>query len=170
MRHGFRLTFMISAASLLLGGLAAAPAMADAQTDLRVTRANCAGVSVSATGLPANQELFLLVTDVATGKALGGGPSPVRTNAAGEVHTRRSVSLSGVQTVDVSIWTKKGETLTMAARDKSSTNCGSATEAASARLPRTGSSPGPVLLLGAVLLAGGLLLVRRARGTSRGRA
>jgi LPXTG-motif cell wall-anchored protein len=158
---------MIAAASLPLGWLAAAPAMADAQTDLRVTSANCTGVSVSATGLPASQQLFLLVTDVSTGKALGGGPSPVRTTAAGEVNTRRSVTLSGVRTVDVSIWTKKGETLTMAARDKSSTNCGSATKAASANLPRTGASPGPGLLLGGVLLAGGLLLIWRTRGTSR---
>jgi LPXTG-motif cell wall-anchored protein len=167
MRRGARLTLMIAAASLILGWLTAAPAMADAQTDLRVTRANCVGVSVSATGLPASQQLFLLVTDVSTGKALGGGPSPVRTTAAGEVHTQRSVTLSGVRTVDVSIWTKKGETLTMAARDKSSTNCGSASEAASANLPRTGASPVPGLLVAGVLLAGGLLLIWRTRGARR---
>jgi LPXTG-motif cell wall-anchored protein len=167
MRRGVRVTLMVAAATLILSWLAAAPAMADAQTDLRVTRANCVGVSVSATGLPASQQLFLLVTDVSTGKALGGGPSPVRTTANGEVQTQRSVKLSGVRTVDVSIWTKKGETLTMAARDKSSTNCGSATEAASANLPRTGASPAPGLLVGGVLLAGGLLLVWRTRGARR---
>lgn len=169
MRRSARLTLMTAAASMTLGWLAAAPAMADAQTDLRVTSANCAGVSVSATGLPPSQQLFLLVTDVSTGKALGGGPSPVRTNAAGEVNTRRSVSLSGVRTVDVSIWTKKGETLTMAARDKSSTNCGAATETASANLPRTGASPGSGLLLGGALLAAGLLLIWRTRARQQPR-
>jgi LPXTG-motif cell wall-anchored protein len=167
MRRGVRITLLIAGASLILGSLAAAPAMAAAQTDLRVTRANCAGVAVTATGLPANQTLFLLVTDVSTGKALGGGPSPVRTSASGEVRTQRSLPLAGVRTVDVSIWTKKGETLTMAARDKSSTNCGSAAEAAATGLPRTGASPGRGLLVGGVLLLGGVALLWRTRGTRR---
>jgi hypothetical protein len=46
---------MIAAATCTPGWLAAAPAMAAAQTDLRVTRTNCAGVSLTAMGLPASQ-------------------------------------------------------------------------------------------------------------------
>jgi hypothetical protein len=75
---------VLLAAVLGLTWLAAVPAMAVAPTDLRVTSATCSGVSVTAQGLPANQQLFLLVTNVATGKALGGGPSPVHSNASGE--------------------------------------------------------------------------------------
>ena len=157
MSRGARFTVLL-AAVLGVTWLAAAPATA-APTDLRVDSATCNGVSVSAQGLPANQQLFLLVTDVSTGKALGGGPSPVRSDANGEVHTHRSVALNGVQTVDVSIWTKNGETLTMAARDKSTTNCAS--------LPRTGSSSGPILLVGALLLGAGAILVWRTREVLR---
>src|SRR6266704_553907 len=99
--------------------------------------------------------LLLLATAVPTGNALGGGHSPVHSTAAGEVHAQRKLSLNGVQTVDVSIWTKKGETLTMAARERSTTNC--------AGLPMTGASSAPILVLGAVLLAAGAVLVWRTR-------
>jgi LPXTG-motif cell wall-anchored protein len=157
MSRGARLTVLLAAA-VGVTWLVAAPATA-VPTDLQVTSATCTGVSVTAQGLPASEQLFLLVTDVATGKALGGGPSPVRSDGNGEVHAQRSLSLEGVRTVDVSIWTKKGETLTMAARDKTTTNCAS--------LPMTGASSGPVLLAGIALLAAGGLLVRRARGASR---
>ncbi len=147
---------VLLAAVLGVTFLAAAPAWA-APKDLRVTSATCNGVAVSAEGLPSNQQLFLLVTNLSTGKAMGGGPTPVRTDANGQVHTQRSLSLDGVQTVDVSIWTKQGETLTMAARDKSATNCDA--------LPMTGLSTRPVVLLGGLLLATGAfaLLIARIR-------
>jgi LPXTG-motif cell wall-anchored protein len=144
-----------------LSVLLASPALA-VPKNLEVTSVTCGGVTVSAMGMPKNQQLFLLVTDLATGKALGGGPSPVRSDANGEVHARRSLSLSGVRTVDVSLWTKKGETLTMTAQERSSTNCGGG-----AALPRTGSSPIPLLAAGLALLLAGALAVWRARGTSR---
>jgi LPXTG-motif cell wall-anchored protein len=160
MPRGTRLTVLL-AAVLGVTFLATAPAWA-APKDLRITSATCSGVAVSAEGLPSNQQLFLLVTNLSTGKAMGGGPSPVRTDANGQVHTQRSLSLQGVQTVDVSIWTKKGETLTMAARDKSATNCNA--------LPMTGVSTRPIVLLGALLLAAGafaLLLARIRRAAAR---
>jgi hypothetical protein len=160
MPRGTRLTVLL-AAVLGVTFLATAPAWA-APKDLRITSATCSGVAVSAEGLPSNQQLFLLVTNLSTGKAMGGGPSPVRTDANGQVHTQRSLSLQGVQTVDVSIWTKKGETLTMAARDKSATNCNA--------LPMTGVSTRPIVLLGALLLAAGafaLLLARIPRAPAR---
>ena len=144
-----------------LSFLLASPALA-VPRNLDVTSVTCGGVSVSATGMPKNQELFLLVTDLATGKALGGGPSPVRSDSNGEVHARRSLSLNGVRTVDVSLWTRNGETLTMTAQERSSTNC-----AGAAALPRTGSSPVPLLAAGLALLLAGALAVRRARGASR---
>ena len=150
---------VLLAAVLGVTWLAALPAMAVAPTDLRVTSATCSGVSVTAQGLPANQQLFLLVTNVATGKALGGGPSPVHSNASGEVHVQRKLPLNNVRTVDVSVWTKKGETLTMAASDRSTTNCDS--------LPMTGLASGPILLVGALLLAAGAVLVWRTRAASR---
>jgi LPXTG-motif cell wall-anchored protein len=156
MPRGARFTVLLAAA-LGVTWLAAGPAAA-VPADLRVTSATCQGVSVSAQGLPADQQLFLLVTDVSTGKALGGGPSPVHSTAAGEVHAQRKLSLNGVQTVDVSIWTKKGETLTMAAREKSTTNC--------AGLPMTGAASAPILVLGAVLLAAGAVLLWRTRGAA----
>jgi hypothetical protein len=156
MPRGARFTVLLGTA-LGVTWLAAAPAVA-APTDLRVTSATCQGVSVIGQGLPANQQLFLLVTDVATGKALGGGPSPVRSNAAGEVHARRDLALDHVATVDVSIWTKNGETLTMAASDRSSTGCGT--------LPMTGGPGGPALVVGAALLVAGVVLVWRTRGRS----
>jgi LPXTG-motif cell wall-anchored protein len=154
---GARFTVLLAAA-LGVTWLVAAPATA-APTDVQVTSATCHGVSVSAQGLPANQQLFLLVTDIATGKALGGGPSPVHSDANGEVHAKRDLTLNNVRTVDVSIWTKNGETLTMAARQRSTTNCDA--------LPMTGTSSGPILLLGAVLLAAGALLLWRTRKPSR---
>ena len=140
-----------------LGLTLAQPALAVAK-NLDVTSVTCGGVTISAMGLPKNQQLFLLVTDLATGEALGGGPSPVRSDANGEVHASRSLSLRGVQAVDVSLWTKKGETLTMTVRERSATNC-----AGPASLPRTGSSPAPLLAAGLGLLLAGALAVRLAR-------
>jgi len=147
-----------------LSFLLASPALA-APKNLDVTSVTCGGVAVSAMGMPKDQQLFLLVTDLVTGKALGGGPSSVRSDSSGEVHAQRSLSLRGVQTVDVSLWTKKGETLTMTAQERSSTNC-----AGSAALPRTGSSPGPLLAAGLGLLLAGALAVWGARGVAARRA
>jgi LPXTG-motif cell wall-anchored protein len=156
MRSGPRVAVLL--AVLAATWLSAAPAMA-APTDVRVTEVTCSSVSVSAQGLPASRQLFLLVTNIATGKALGGGPSPVHSNSSGEVHAKRSLDLSNVGTVDVSIWSKKGETLTMAASEKAVTNCSS--------LPRTGgASSGPMLVFGAALLAAGAMLVWRTRGAA----
>jgi hypothetical protein len=45
-----------------------------------------------------------------------------------------NLDLNGVRTVDVSVWTKSGETLQMAARDVATTNCG--------KLPMTGAPAG----------------------------
>ena len=61
-------------------------------------------------------------------------------------------NLHGVRTVDVSIWTKQGETLTMQAKDSATANCGP--------LPMTGSATAPWLppLGAALLLAGGAAL------------
>jgi hypothetical protein len=147
-------------------GVAFAPAAVAAPKGLDVTSVSCGGVTVSATGMPKSQRLFLLVTDLATGKALGGGPSPVRSDANGEVHASRSLSLRGVRTVDVSLWTKKGETLTMTVQERSATNCAGTTS-----LPRTGASPAPLLAAGlGLLLAGALavgLAVRLARTAAR---
>jgi hypothetical protein len=66
-----------------------------------------------------------------------------------------------VRTVAVSIWTKSGDTLQMAARDVASTSCG--------KLPMTGApiGVGIALPLAGVLLALGvaaLLGARRLRG------
>jgi hypothetical protein len=143
-------------------GLALAQPAFAAGKNLDVTSVTCAGVTVSATGMPKNQQLFLLVTDLATGKALGGGPSPVRSDANGEVHASRSLSLRGVRTVDVSLWTKKGETLTMTVQQRSATNCGGASS-----LPRTGASPAPLLAAGLGLVLAGAIGVRLAHATRR---
>jgi LPXTG-motif cell wall-anchored protein len=50
--------------------------------DLRVDSATCSGVSVSGAGLPAGEQLFLLVRDLAGGAVVGGQPTPVRTTAS----------------------------------------------------------------------------------------
>ncbi|HEV8425445.1 MAG TPA: hypothetical protein VGS14_09700 [Actinomycetes bacterium] len=107
----------ISLIVLLAGPAAAVP------RDLRVSSATCNGVTVMGEGLPANEQLFLLVRNLATGAVVGGQPTPVQTTSDGTVSTRLPTSLKGVATVDVSIWTKKGETLTMAASDTVRTGC-----------------------------------------------
>jgi hypothetical protein len=141
--------------------LLAGPALA-APKDLRVTAATCAGVTVRGQGLPASQQLFLLVRNLATGAVVGGQPTPVRTTAAGTVRARLDKSLKGVATVDVSIWTKKGETLTMAARDTARTGCAAA--AAKGSLAVTGpAAAGRELRLGLLLLAAGAAAVWLAR-------
>jgi hypothetical protein len=122
--------------------------------DLRVDSVTCSGVSVSGEGLPASEQLFLLVRDLANGAVIGGQPTPVRTTSSGTVRVHLAKDLKGVATVDVSIWTKKGETLTMAARDTAQTNCAAA--AAKGSLAATGPATGALELgLGLLLLLAG---------------
>ena len=119
-------------AGLVLGP--AVPAAAAAPKDLRVSSTNCGGVGVVAEGMPASSQLLLLARNLMDGKVLntGGKPTPVNSNGSGVVNTYLHANLRSVHTVDVSIWTKKGETLTMQAKDTATANCGP--------LPMTGSS------------------------------
>jgi hypothetical protein len=154
-------------AALLLAALASAgpvasPALAAAPKDLQVSSATCAGVSVVVQGMPASQQLFLLVRNLANGKTLA-GPAPVHSDADGSVQSTLRVDLTGVRTVDVSIWTKQGTTLTMAAKDTAVTRCGS--------LPMTGAASSRAALLALALLCAGVLAVwaSRSRATATGR-
>lgn len=145
--------------TLVLAIWLAGPAAA-APRDLEVASATCNGVTVRGEGLPADQQLFLLVRNLATGAVVGGQPTPVQTSSSGTVDTYLAKSLKGVATVDVSIWTKKGETLTMAARDTAGTGC----SAVKGSLALTG--PGTVdvkLLVGLLLLVAGTVAVWWAR-------
>jgi hypothetical protein len=152
----------IVTASTVLGttlvlGLLATPALA-APKDLRVSTATCGGVTVVGQGLPASSQLFLLVRDLRTGKVLSpdGKPIPVRSTAGGAVQARLSLSLRAVRTVDVSIWNKNGETLTMMAKDTAVTNCGT--------LPLTGAgATARELVVAVALLLAGLGALWRAR-------
>ncbi len=163
-RSSLRRPTTLLAAALLsamaLAGPAAGQALAAAPKDLQVSSATCGGVSVVVQGMPSSQQLFLLVRNVADGKTLK-GPAPVQSDAGGSVQSRLAVDLSAVRTVDVSIWTKKGETLTMAARDTAVTRCGP--------LPMTGAASSRDALLAVALLVIGALLVwrTRARRTTR---
>jgi hypothetical protein len=86
----------------------------------------------------------------------------VRTTASGTVSADLAKNLKGVATVDVSIWTKKGETLTMTARDTAQTGCAAA--ASKGSLARTGPATASLELgLGLLLLAVGALAVWWAR-------
>jgi hypothetical protein len=148
-------------ATTVVASLTAAPALA--AKDLQVSTATCAGVTVVGEGLPPSSQLFLLVRNLATGATVGGKPTPVNTAADGTVQATLKLDLNGVRTVDVSIWTKSGNTLQMAARDVANTSCG--------KLPMTGApiGGGIALALAAVLLAAGaamLLGARRLRGGS----
>jgi hypothetical protein len=126
--------------------------------DLRINSATCSGVSVSGEGLPAGEQLFLLVRNLADGAVVGGQPTPVKTTSSGTVSADLAKNLKGVATVDVSIWTKKGETLTMAARDTAQTNC--ATAATKGSLAVTGPASGNLELgLGLLLLLAGAVTV-----------
>jgi hypothetical protein len=126
--------------------------------DLRINSATCSGVSVSGEGLPASEQLFLLVRNLANGAVVGGQPTPVKTTASGTVSADLAKNLKGVATVDVSIWTKKGETLTMAARDTAQTNCAAA--ATKGSLALTGPASGNLELgLGLLLLLAGAVAV-----------
>jgi hypothetical protein len=152
---------------LLLLGAGAAGAV---PRDLQIRQADCAGVSVTAVGMPANQQLFLLVRNLANGAVVGKDPTPVQSNGSGTVSAHLVKDLKGIPTVDVSIWTKKGETLTMTARDTASTGCRPA-GAVSGSLALTGSASSIELLVGVVLLAVGMVAVwwtryrpRHARG------
>lgn len=126
--------------------------------DLRINSATCSGVSVSGEGLPASEQLFLLVRNLADGAVVGGQPTPVKTTSSGTVSAHLAKNLKGVATVDVSIWTKKGETLTMAARDTARTNCAAA--ATKGSLAVTGAASGNLELgLGLLLLLAGAVAV-----------
>ena len=92
--------------------LTAAPAMA--AKDLQVSTATCSGVTVVGEGLPKSSQVFLLVRNLANGKTVGGKPTPLTTKADGTVQASVRLDLNGVRTVDVSVWTKNGETLQMA--------------------------------------------------------
>ena len=130
----------------LLSCLTAGPALAQAKR-LEVRRATCDGVDVVGQGLPANQQLFLLVRNLATGGTVGGQPTPVRSGPDGEVRARLDQNLRGIRTVQVSIWTGQGDTLTMTAKDTASTGCGSSSD-----LAYTGPPAVAVELLVALLL------------------
>ncbi len=137
--------------------LLATPALA-VPKDLHVSTATCDEVTVVGQGLPASSQLFLLVRDLSSGKVLNadGKPIPVRSTASGTVQAKLSLPLKAVRTVDVSIWNKNGETLTMMAKDTAVTNCGT--------LPLTGAgATAKELLVAAALLLVGLGALWRAR-------
>jgi LPXTG-motif cell wall-anchored protein len=146
--------------------LAAGPALA-APKDLRVSTATCGGVTVTGQGLPASTELYLLATNLSNGKVLNptGKPIPVTSTANGTVQAKLALKLNAVRTIDVSIWNKKGETLTMMAKDTAATNCGA--------LPMTGSGTTTLALLAALALlsagAGALWSTRQRPGHVPGR-
>ncbi len=141
--------------TVLVVCLTAAPALA--AKDLQVSTATCAGVTVVGEGLPKSSQVFLLVRNLATGATVGGKPTPVNSSADGTVQASVRLDLNGVRTVDVSLWTKSGETLQMAARDVANTSCG--------RLPMTGAPArgGMALPLAGVLLALGVAALWGAR-------
>ena len=139
---------------LLVFGAGAAGAV---PKDLQIRQADCAGVSVTAVGMPANQQLFLLVRNLANGAVVGKDPTPVQSNGSGSVSAHLVKNLKGIPTVDVSIWTKNGETLTMTARDTAGTGCPAG--AVSGSLALTGSASSVELLVGVVLLAVGMVAV-----------
>jgi LPXTG-motif cell wall-anchored protein len=64
--------------------------------DLRVDSATCSGVSVSGAGLPAGEQLFLLVRDLAGGAVVGGQPT-AQTNCAAAA-TKGSLASTGPAT------------------------------------------------------------------------
>ncbi|HEV8162870.1 MAG TPA: LPXTG cell wall anchor domain-containing protein [Actinomycetota bacterium] len=140
----------------------ALPAAA-APKDLRVSSTSCGSVAVVAEGMPASSQLLLLVRDLADGKVLNtsGKPMAVKSDASGMVSSVVHANLRSVRTVDVSIWTKQGETLTMQAKDTAAANCGS--------LPMTGSDGTGWELAFAVglLLVGGTALWLGRRESAR---
>jgi hypothetical protein len=147
--------------TLLLMAWLAGPAAAQTK-NLEVTSASCSGVSVKASGMPASEQLFLLVRNLATGAVIGGEPTPVQSTSSGTVQKQLDKNLSGVGTVDVSIWTKEGETLTMAAKDTAQTGC--AASGAAGSLALTGpAAAGVELVLAVLLLVVGAVAVWWAR-------
>jgi hypothetical protein len=144
--------------TVLVVGLTAAPAMA--AKDLQVSMATCAGVTVVGEGLPKSSQVLLLVRNLANGKTIGGKPTPVTSSADGAVQANVKLDLNGVRTVDVSVWTKSGETLQMAARDVANTSCG--------KLPMTGAPAGGgmALPLAGILLGLGAAALWGARRMS----
>jgi len=147
--------------ALASAGPAAGQALASTPRDLRVSSATCGGVSVVVQGMPASQQLFLLVRNLTNGKTLA-GPAPVHSDSDGSVQSSLRVDLSAVRTVDVSIWTKQGTTLTMAAKDTAVPSCG--------HLPMTGASSSRDALLAVALVAIGALVVWATRSRSRSRS
>ncbi len=160
-----RITFTAPLATVLLASLAIVPALvspasasATVLKDLQVTSATCSGVSVTAQGMPASSQLFLLVKNIANGATVM-GPAPVHSDAAGAVQTRLATDLSAVRSIDVSIWTKTNQTLTMAASNRATTSCGA--------LPVTGAATSRGLLVAVLLLGLGGLVVWRTRYAPR---
>jgi LPXTG-motif cell wall-anchored protein len=127
-------------------GLAAAPAFAT-PLDLRVTTATCGGVTIVAHGLPHSSQVFLLVRDLQSGKAVSGAPIPATTDSTGSLARHLSINLRGVRAIDASVWNKRNETLTMVVQETSHVSCG--------RLPMTGGATVAALGVGLGLVAAG---------------
>jgi len=146
-------------AALVLCLAAAGPAFA-VPKDLRVSTATCGGVTVVGQGLPASTELYLLATNLSNGKVLNptGKPIPVMSSSSGTIQAKVALQLDTVRTVDVSVWNKSGETLTMMAKDTAATSCGV--------LPLTGAGSGTTvwaLLAAVTLLCAGAGALWRSR-------
>lgn len=150
-------TVVVACLLAVLACLTAAPAMAAQRLEVR--RVNCDGLTVVGQGLPANQQLFLLVRNLSTGGTVGGDPTPVRSDGNGVVRASLDKNLRGIRTVQVSIWTGKGDTLTMTAKDTAGTGCGSGSNLAYTGPPAVAVE----LLLGLALLAAGAATLWWAR-------
>jgi hypothetical protein len=124
----------------------------DAQFAMR--EFDCSGMTVVGRGLRARQVVHLTMVDRGSGRVLL--RRNARTNAGGRFALRLKASTKGVISVRVLVSTNKGRVGWV---DHTTTKA-----AAMCRLPFTGPFRPSLALASSVLIAGGLVLVRRTRG------
>jgi hypothetical protein len=115
---------------------------------------DCSGMTVVGHGLRARQVVHLTMVDRDSGRVLL--RRNVRTSTGGRFALRLKASTKGVMSVRVLISTNKGRVGWV---DHTTTKA-----AAMCRLPFTGPFRPSLALVSSVLIAGGLLVLRRTRG------
>jgi LPXTG-motif cell wall-anchored protein len=146
---------------VLAGLLALGIAPARAAESLVLTCKVCTEVIITGKGLPANADVRVSLTDIATGQEVT-SPVPATTDADGAFVKKVNVDLTKHPSLESSVWKSgSGGVLVVAAHTRFDSPC--KPKAAGDQLPLTGSHTSLLLGVGAALLALGALLVGGAR-------
>jgi hypothetical protein len=152
--------------------LALVPAAKAAET-LVLSCSVCTQVVATGKGLPANETVYLTLTDVKTGQQVGSRHT-VTTDSAGSFVLKIPVDLFAHPSLESTVWKTDGEVLVVAAHNRFDAPCkdgkmepmehmGDMGEMGHETLAFTGSHTPQLLGLGGALFALGLVLLLGAR-------